>query len=130
MPSDANLNLGISLVVFLDFSCGDCMFLSLLQVFFDWYLGLKMPPGVTNYKYPLGSRQVIQLCSKARGGKIVDYSTDEQRSYGDKAPEELGVDLQFRPRACWISNFFVSFFAKKNEKVVHFENQFTGLYSS
>ncbi len=44
-----------------------------------------MPSG-TNYKYPLGSRQAIWLCSKARGGKIVDYLTDEQRSYGDKEP--------------------------------------------
>jgi hypothetical protein len=27
----------------------------------------------------------------------VDYLTDEQRSYGDKAPLELGADLQFGP---------------------------------
>jgi hypothetical protein len=52
-----------------------------------------------NYKYPLGSRQAIWLCSKARGGKIVDYLTDEQRSYGDKEPLELGADLQFGPLA-------------------------------
>jgi hypothetical protein len=51
----------------------------------------------TNYKYPLGCRQAIWLCSKARGGKIVDYLTDEQRSYGDKEPLELGADLQFGP---------------------------------
>jgi hypothetical protein len=51
----------------------------------------------TNYKYPLGCGQAIWLCSKARGGKIVDYLTDEQRSYGDKEPLELGADLQFGP---------------------------------
>jgi hypothetical protein len=38
----------------------------------------------TNYKYPLSSGQAIWLRNKARGGKIVDYLTDEQRSYGDK----------------------------------------------
>jgi hypothetical protein len=27
----------------------------------------------------------------------VDYLTDEQRSYGDKEPVELGADLQFGP---------------------------------
>jgi hypothetical protein len=29
----------------------------------------------------------------------VDYLTDEQRSYGDKEPVELGADLQFGPLA-------------------------------
>jgi hypothetical protein len=51
----------------------------------------------TNYKSPLSSRQAIWLRSKAKGGKIVDYLTDEQRSYGDKEPVELGADLQFGP---------------------------------
>jgi uncharacterized membrane protein len=51
----------------------------------------------TNYEYPLGPWQAIWLCGKARGGKIVDYLTDEQRSYADKAPVELGSDLQFGP---------------------------------
>jgi hypothetical protein len=53
----------------------------------------------TNYKYPLGSRQVIWLYCKAIGGKIVDYLTDEQRSYADKKPVELEADLQFGPLA-------------------------------
>jgi hypothetical protein len=57
------------------------------------------PTSGTNYKYPLSSRQAIWLRSKARGGKIVDYLTDEQRSYGDKEPVELGADLQFGPLA-------------------------------
>jgi hypothetical protein len=56
----------------------------------------------TNYKYPLGSRQAIWVCSKARGGKIVDYLTDKQRSYGDKEPVELGADLQFGPLASYL----------------------------
>jgi hypothetical protein len=51
----------------------------------------------TNYKYPLSSRQALWLRSKAREGKIVDYLTDEQRSYGGKEPVELGADLQFGP---------------------------------
>ncbi len=59
--------------------------------------GLYTLTSGTNYKYPLGCRQAIWLCSKARGGKIVDYLTDEQRSYGDKEPVELGADLQFTP---------------------------------
>jgi hypothetical protein len=49
----------------------------------------------TNYKYPLGCRQAIWVCSKARGGKIVDYLTDKQRSCGDKEPLGFGADLQF-----------------------------------
>jgi hypothetical protein len=53
---------------------------------------------------PLGSRQAIWLCSKARGGKIVDYLTDEQRSYGDKEPVELGADLQCGPLATFASH--------------------------
>ncbi len=61
----------------------------------------------TNYKYPLGCRQAIWLCSKARGGKIVDYLTDEQRSYGDKEPLELGADLQFGPLALIINPFVI-----------------------
>jgi hypothetical protein len=31
----------------------------------------------------------------------VDYLTDEQRSYGDKEPLELGADLQFGPLAAY-----------------------------
>jgi hypothetical protein len=33
----------------------------------------------------------------------VDYLTDEQCSYGDKEPVELGADLQFGPLATPIS---------------------------
>jgi hypothetical protein len=65
---------------------------------------LKIIASGTNYKYPLSSGQAIWLCSKARGGKIVDYLTDEQRSYGDKAPVELGADLQFGPIVLWERN--------------------------
>jgi hypothetical protein len=38
----------------------------------------------------------------------VDYLTDEQRSYGDKEPLELGADLQFGPLAIMVYYFVLN----------------------
>jgi hypothetical protein len=57
---------------------------------FIFIRSLNRQPGGKKLQIPLSSRQAIWLGSKARGGKIVDYLTDEQRSYRGKSPVGLG----------------------------------------